>query len=384
MEKREEKILLLKEQLKRIDTRNSEESVRDLEIRIQNLHREIGRYLNYVNECYVKVKENMAEVEKVKILKQERDFTSDITAILNHPTVENMEVVIGTDMKKVIIFTDYIDIYDEDGNKYLGNKYKLIFDYRYMSVNIFGQEEDLNRQGYWTSHDPHPHVDGDGGYPCLGNAGSMLCLSMNEFELYASYIIILNFLQQVNTSDVAGKYIRNWDCVDENGEIIENPHETEMYTCYICDYETEDEENIVTCEDCGNTICYDCSGYVDGYGRVCEHCLNDGYFYCYYCNEYYSLEDDEVIYVGDEKYCKTCADDLFSTCDECGKYLRDKDKCEIDDMTYCDECYEKLTVTCSHCGTEVLKDNSFEDLDKYYCEDCWNEISEEEEMEGNV
>ena len=122
--------------------------------------------------------------------------------------------------------TDYINIYDDKGNTFKGNKYRLRFDYYNMECKIFGEDEKYNRVSYWANNrgrnteylDPHPHVNGRNGDACWGSAGDMLTYSMNNYELYASYMIVYNFLQQTNLDDPAGRYIRNWDCIDDNEE----------------------------------------------------------------------------------------------------------------------------------------------------------------------
>ena len=212
-----------------------ERRIRRLEGDIQDLKYTIERHRKYMNAEWTEYKQAMDKIEFYKN-KEIKTFKDDIESLLNHKYVENI-LVKGSEL---VITTKYIDIFDEKGNKFKGNKYELVFKFSEMTCYIYGLDEDYCRQSYWTSHDPHPHVNGEIGEACWGSAGSMLTENMNEHEIYASFIIVLNFLQQVNTEDAAGKYIRNWDCVDEDDDIIDNPYEIEMKECTVCEEELEE------------------------------------------------------------------------------------------------------------------------------------------------
>lgn len=79
---------------------------------------------------------------------------------------------------------------------------------------------------------------------------------------------------------------------------------------------------------------------VDRY--VCEHCLDEHYTYCPYCEEYH--HDDEIMYVEsiDEYVCNNCLSEHFSRCDRCGRYHR------IDDLDVIDTGYNEIHV-CRDC-----------------------------------
>ena len=345
---------------------------------------------------------------------------------MEHPLVEN--VTVDSAERKLIVETDNIIIQDEDGNKYLGNNFKIVFNFERYNVRFYGLDDDLCRKSYWTNYDPHPHVDGSTGVACLGDAGSMLSISMNEKELYASYIIALNFLQQVNTEDVAGKNIGNWDCIDDEGNIIDNPHH-KTYTCSCCGAEIEEDERF-ECNDCGEIICVNCFRYnVDGY-RVCESCSDENYTYCDYCGEYHENEDVYETSNENEHICKYCLDnnDYMHLCDECGKKVFNEENADYvvtalgeyicedcqDKYTVCDDCgkaykegveevfdedeqrwtslcpncikkYPHIrkevadaqipTNHCTRCGNEIERGNEYINTDgKVICEDCFEEI----------
>lgn len=375
---KEDKIEMLKEKLKHFDTKEIDDKINTIKSDIQVAKRNIDRGIEKINRYYKDIKSFMAQIKVLEETKTGKDFENDIKALLNHPSVKNVEI--DENNKIIEITTDYIDIYDEDGNRYAGNSYVIEFNYNYMSVKIYGLDEDYCRRSYWTGSDPHPHVDGDCGEPCLGNAGSMLCQAMNEMEIYASYIIIFNFLQQVNTEDVAGKYIENWDCIDEDGNIITNPHERETYICSRCSWSTRDEDDIWECEECGEWVCYDCSTYINDYGRVCDSCLNDNWTECAECGEYERKED--MIMVDDELYCQICIDNNFEKCDLCDDYVRTGKEQIVEGKKLCESCYEDETTTCDRCDEDILTDNIVEYDGGYYCNDCYQEKLEEEAEEA--
>ena len=354
--------------------REEDEKLKEIENEIAVLKNNIGTAERYMNKNYADLRVAMKTLEKLEQT-EEISFADEIKHIMEHPLVEN--VTVDNAERKLIVETDNIIIQDEEGNKYLGNRFKIVFNFGRYNVRFYGLDEDLCRKSYWSNQDPHPHVDGDTGCACLGDAGSMLSISMNEKELYASYIIALNFLQQVNTEDVAGKNIGNWDCIDDEGNIIDNPHH-KTYTCACCDATIEDGDQF-ECYDCGNIICADCYSYnADGY-RICGNCLNDYYTYCDYCGEYHK---DEDVYEtnNDEHICKYCLDDrdYMHLCDECGKKVFNEESADYEVTALgeyiCEDCKDKYTV-CDDCGKaykEGVEEVFDEDTGEWVnlCPDC--------------
>ena len=349
---------------------------------------DISRYQRQLNDLWSSYKIAMNRVKALSV-ETEKDYTSDMEAILNHKYVTS--AVARPTGKVVEITTDYIDIYDEKGNKFKGNKYLLSFDFDDMTCYIEGLDEDYNRKSYWTEHDPHPHVDGENGEACWGSAGSMLTENMNNYEIYASFIIVLNFLQQVNTDDPAGAYIRNWDCIDDEGNDLDNPYEKDYEVCCICDEEL-DEDNEFYCEDCGDHMCGDHAYWIDNNSKyVCERCYEDYYNRCDNCDE--NAHRDDMVWYGDDVYCESCYFELFTECYECGETVRKDDMELINDEWYCSDCYEEKFVDCAECGETVEKENTFycnecgytyctdckEEKEEGICEDCYEEELEESE-----
>lgn len=385
----EDRIKELSKAFNEIALKDNEKTLERAKREEQEYLRDIKRYRDYMTVAWNSYKDVMNRVKALSSEREGRDYTSDMEAILSHKYVTS--AVARPTGKVVEIETDYIDIYDESGNKFKGNKYLLSFDFDDMTCYIKGLDEDYNRKSYWTDQDPHPHVNGENGEACWGSAGSMLVESMNNYEIYASFIIVLNFLQQVNTSDPAGAYIRNWDCIDEEGNDVENPYDKEYEICCICDEEL-DEDNMFYCEDCGDHMCDDHVYWIDNNSKyVCERCYENDYNCCDNCGD--KAHSDDMVWNGNNVYCESCYFELFTDCYECGETVRKDDMELINDEWYCSDCYEEKFVDCAECGETVEKENTFyctecgytyctdcrEEKEKGICEDCYEEELEESE-----
>lgn len=303
---------------------------------IESTKRNIDSASNYINNSYKLLRDLRNELEVLENKNTEKnDYKRDLRSILEHESVKSIKI----EDKIVKIKTNRIDIFDINDNKFKGNEYTIVFDYENFRVKFFGKEE-LSHKGYWTNKDPHPHVDGDSGNGCLGDAGSMLSISMNEYELYASYIIALGFLSQVNIDDPAGMKIRNWECIDENDNIIKNPYKNN-YICEDCG-EAINEGEQYECDICKKTICRECKTYV-GEEVVCDDCLNEECSYCENCEDYYRVDDMVSVEGLEYNICRFCADDDYQRCEECGTWLTENYTFNHNDHIYCEECYNNIT-----------------------------------------
>ena len=369
---REELIQKLSEDMTEIGGNEPNQKLKRTERYMEQAKYEIDRYTNYLKEEWKKYREFMLEVEMLKNIKP-KDFKDDIEALLNHKYVK--DVYINSKQNELIIETDYIDIYDEDDNKFKGNKYELVFEFNKMTCYISGLDEDYCRQSYWTQTDPHPHVNGETGEACWGSAGCMLTENMNNYEIYASFIVVLNFLQQVNTEDAAGKFIRNWDCISEDGKDLENPYEGDYVRCTTCEYEME-REVAYYCEDCEEYMCDDHAYYIDyGSKYVCEACFDNEYVTCDHCSERMHEESEHKRTVDDNTYCEDCFETLFRVCSNCNEVEERKNTSTIDGKNYCEECYDDLFIECDECGVIKKKEDTFycNSCNTTYCEDCMEE-----------
>ena len=370
----EDRVKEINKALNDIALKDSEKTLERAKRDEQGYLEDIKKYREYMTVAWKAYKNAMNKVKALSSEREGKDYTSDIEAILNHKYVTN--VVAKPTSEIIEIQTDYIDIYDEKGNKFKGNKYLLSFYFGDMTCYIEGLDEDYNRKSYWTEKDPHPHVNGEIGEACWGSAGSMLTENMNNYELYASFIVVLNFLQQVNTDDPAGAYIRNWDCIDEGGNDLENPYDREYDVCCICDEELN-EDDAFYCEDCEGHMCDDHAYWIDINNKyVCEHCYENDYNCCDNCGD--RAHSDNMSWYGSSVYCDDCYEELIDECCECGDEFRKNEMIWTNDEHYCETCHEEKFVDCAECGEAVEKDDTFccKECGYTYCTDC------QEEKEG--
>ena len=338
-------------QLEGLKATDTERQISRLKDNIKSYEESVENGKKHMDRYYKKIRETMLEIKRLEQVNEDKvDFSSEVENILNHKYVEGMIV---TGNKSFNIYTDYIDIYDEDGNRFRGNKYRLEFNFNDMECRIYGIEDDLCRKSYWTKHDPHPHVNGDSGRACWGDAGSMLSMNMNEFELYASFIVVLNFLQQVNTNDPAGAYICNWDCIDDDNNDIENPYENVNFAkCTVCDEDLSEDE-ATYCDECGEYCCDSHAYWIDdNQWYVCEHCYDNYYGRCAHCGE--RFHEENLTEVKEDTYCESCRDELFIQCDNCDEY-EPNDRvfyCEGCGKHFCLDCEEEQDGLCSECYEE--------------------------------
>ena len=372
VDKNETKESMLTRRLNTICDGDKANQLKRYEERIENIKYEINRYIDYIKDYCKQEKDLMMQSIALKS-KPDVVSLSDIEALLNHKSVCDVKVDINN--KTMTIFTDYIDIYDEKGNKFKGNKYELDFNFDNMKCKIFGADSDYCRRSYWTKEDPHPHVNGDTGEACWGDAGPMLTMNMNNYEIYASFIVVLNFLQQVNTNDAAGRHICNWDCVNEKGEDIDNPYENIYDECPNCESEYNTEDGIY-CNDCGDTVCNGCSVWLEvNQEYICTSCYEDGdYFYCEYCGD--RGHNDSSYKLNDCYYCESCYDNKTEECCMCENRFDRDEITKEDGKNYCEDCYSEAFVTCDECNDSVKKENIFycDTCNKNLCTDCEEEM----------
>ena len=114
----EDKVKELSKEFNKIALKDNERNLERAKREEQEYLRDIKRYREYMTVAWNSYKNAM---NRVKVLSSEgegRDYTSDMEAILNHKYV--VSAVARPTGKVVEIKTDYIDIYDEKGNKFKG------------------------------------------------------------------------------------------------------------------------------------------------------------------------------------------------------------------------------------------------------------------------
>lgn len=293
------------------------------------------------------------------------------------------------------LYAQGVGIYEEGIFKL--NRYRIEMKPKINEVKIFGIDEGYNRKSCWTDNDPHPHVSGRNGEPCWGNTQTMLCDTMSRDEFYMTYLMVLNFLESYNLDDVAGRNIRNWDFVDENGDELELPP---VSICKICDTEIEDEDDEYECDHCGGVVCSDCYYWSDYHEeRICEDCANEYYEYiegdfvkselttvCDFCDKRIITED--AVAIGDRYYCddECVENDEYERCVHCDEWYERADMIYIDDEYYCsDDCAcDAGYFMCEECGIWEDNGNMYENDGRELCENCYENEKSDEEEEANA
>ena len=145
------------------------------------------------------------------------------------------------------------------------------------------------------------------------------------------------------------------------------PEGMELQPSYDLDMEYEDED-LTTCEGCGNRFDMDHEGAVIDDYCYCDSCVQDRFSCCDKCGEYHENDDvHEIRGLRQYSYvCSSCADNLgVLMCEDCGEYSVDYSITEDTSEVFCDKC---------------IGDHA------YYCESCneWNteEHKHEEEAEN--
>lgn len=186
--------------------------------------------------------------------------------------------------------------------------------------------------------------------------------------------------------EVDGKFYCE-DCYDENFFVCDHCGKVERKTnryciedteedlCETCYEKGEDDGIYFRCEDCGGYFSENSRTYVEGYGDVCNDCI-DAYYYCDDCGCYYCSSD--VIWVNDvDGYvCDDCRERYYVYCEHCEEYVRADNAQQIDGTWYCNYCVANYAHRCDHCGELYMGDDYSIVDDELLCPDCYDHITE--------
>ena len=351
--------------------------VRDCTSRIKSL-------AAYVNDYKAKLVENIRELaiseKKLLLLKQgEVDYTQkaekELEALAHMHGVERTEVEGDT----LMIYTEKLRCYDSKGNAYQLGRFRIELGLGNSHVRFFGLDKEFCRRSYWTEADPHPHVNGENGNPCIGNLAETIAVLTGQYELAALTSLLVNWLESCNVDDVAGKNIAHWDLIDsETGEVVEQGHQEAAHTCYDCGTGM-DEDEFNVCVHCEEQVCDECCEYIEAVdGRVCRTCRDELYIWCELCDRYV-LNDDATRIEDEDRYvCNACRDDSYTQCVECGEWAKTDDVVRVGETNVCQECLgnNDKYACCDDCGDWHLAEALDEDG---HCEECQDEDEDEDE-----
>lgn len=219
---------------------------------------------NQVNDFRQRIKTNLDSIKRssLRVIQEEEQVASvgkallhDLDLIAQHEKVKDLHIKDN----KFVVYTNPLYMYtSKDERFYLGNM-RIELSPEIADVRFFG---DNPRKSYWTRSDPHPHVNGRNGEACLGNASTLIADLSHQMQLYPLMLTALDFLEQANLEDVAGRNVYNWDKVDDAGNIINTGGSTVLY-CSRCEDDVDELFTVYeSIDDDGPTdarqVCDDC------------------------------------------------------------------------------------------------------------------------------
>jgi hypothetical protein len=360
---------------------------REAEQRVASLNDAID---SYKRELVGKIRQLDTARRQLDALKNgEVDYTkkavAEIDAIGKLHGVERFEV--DGDLMK--IYTTKLLCYDGRGNAYQLGRFRIELKLGTSDVRFFGLDPEYCRHAFWSGADPHPHVDGSNGRPCIGNLAETVAILTAQYELAALTSLLVNWLEACNTSDSAGARVTAWDKVNpDTGEaVVDGSDDYYEFHCEECGAGV-DEDDTYRCYHCDEIFCEEHAHFIDAIDDyVCTTCRDENYTYCAECHTWVHNDNatevvnqrGEIIYV-----CARCRDDHYEHCEDCGRYMYQDHMRYIDDIgrAVCDDCANDDDgdyAPCSTCGEWYLKDNLDEDGN---CEDCHVEHDGEDSPEA--
>lgn len=128
-------------------------------------------------------------------------------------------------------------------------------------------------------------------------------------------------------------------------------------------------ENFPTCFDCGGKVDKDSNihAYIDN-NLICCNCM-DNYKHCSCCNKLCS--DTTTINNGDE-ICNDCLEEHYFHCEICNEYYSNDELNEVNYIAICDDCFHENYFYCERCG-ELYSYDECASGQTDVCKNCHNE-----------
>lgn len=185
--------------------------------KIREYEQQITQYQSQLKNTYDNLIRRRVTVEahETQLDTLDAGLLRDLDNIVAHDKIRDMHIKDG----KFIIHTEPIFFYhDKNGDRYYGGEYRIEIKPDNTEIKFFGNN---GRRGYWTGADPHPHIDGGSGRACLGNISATIAELCSQMQIYALVMVAIDFLENINTEDPAGRRYTSWDRVDAEGNVIE-------------------------------------------------------------------------------------------------------------------------------------------------------------------
>ena len=270
--------------LDRMLNRERENRISNLNSEVRSLERDID---SYRERLITLSRRHVSKVSELKVVEKTENNISDKLA-------KDFDLIVKLDKVTRLKITDIelefkttpLNFFDQHGTEYKGGEYTVKVDFSNGRMEI---DSSYTVSGGWSDRDPHPHVSGSSKRPCLGSVTSTIADLVSQNEYYAMVIMIINYLEAVDTTDSVGEYAHHWGRY-KDGELV---------------YEDNRERDIeITCEHCGDAVyegqdwwtaytaySFDDNGEVDDVERdsevlICESCVNNAFHYDNNVDEY--------------------------------------------------------------------------------------------------
>ena len=264
--------------------------------RIRNLKEEITNLRHRLKSSYETLSQKRVQVEQAKeqIKEAQNTLISDLDKIVNHEKVKDLRI----EENIFYVYTEPLHIFTNKGKRYYGGEYQIKINLTRSDIKFYGGTP---RYGYFSENDPHPHVSGVDGVPCLGSANETIAELSSQAQLYALVMVCIDFLESVNISDPAGEKIKRWDEIDEDETIIQ--YGEDPFTSSNNEDDEDDDESRVECSSCGDLVSED--DIVTAYDEIIfyendedrEPELVGQHDACLVCIERYYFNDGDIYYL---------------------------------------------------------------------------------------
>lgn len=198
----------LKERVGRYLRKGNEQNLKEAKRNLERREEELIQRQNTIKGLFddvIVARKRLENAEGDKVVGFD-NFLNGLDLIAKHNKVENL--IIKED--KVTVMMHPLEIKANVNGK--DKKYELLG--ASMSINIDSAEVKFDSKSkfrsHWTAQDPHPHVNGNNGNACLGNIANTIAELASQREIYPLYLICLDFLENANTEDHAGRKVTNW------------------------------------------------------------------------------------------------------------------------------------------------------------------------------
>lgn len=214
--------------------------------------------------------------------------------------------------------------------------------------------------GCWGSDTVHPHINGSG-RGCLGSVEPALIKYMNDGEIPGLVIMLIAYLESVNTLDGAGKYLSMCKevALDDSGNVMRevDANGNERYVYITNEFDREQSTDSYTAI---NTNYNPPIDKVHNEYLVMYHSHS-----CVNCKKTYNDTYMKQTSLGSRAIwvCAECVDKL-KTCDICGGIIAsDMYKTNDSGLVFCHRCSTLYGFDCTKCGETILPTGTLDTID---------------------